>query len=142
MVNFYDEAEEHLLKFAVIFAETEGKYVFCKHKQRDTWEIPGGHREPGEDILDTAKRELYEETGAVDFDIKPICVYSVAEEGISGSKETFGMLYYAEIRKFEKELQSEIEKIQITDQLPDKWTYPEIQPVLIKEAKKRGYRKS
>ncbi len=33
MVNFYDEAEEHLLKYAVIFAETEGKYVFCKHKQ-------------------------------------------------------------------------------------------------------------
>ena len=142
MVNFYEEAEEHLLKYAVIFAETEGKYVFCKHKQRNTWEIPGGHREPGEDILDTAKRELYEETGAVDFDIKPICVYSVAEEGLSGSKETFGMLYYAEIRKFEKELHSKIEKIQITDQLPDEWTYPEIQPVLIKEAKKRGYRKS
>lgn len=52
------------------------------------------------------------------------------------------MLYYAEIRKFEKELHSEIEKIQITDQQPDEWTYPEIQPVLIKEAKKRGYRKS
>ena len=40
-----------------------------------------------EKFLDTAKRELYEETGAVDFDIKPICVYSVAEEGLSGSKE-------------------------------------------------------
>lgn len=85
---------------------------------------------------------FYDEAGAVDFDIKPICVYSVAEEGLSGSKETFGMLYYAEIRKFEKELHSKIEKIQITDQLPDEWTYPEIQPVLIKEAKKRGYRKS
>ena len=68
-------------------------------------------------------------------------MYSVAEEGLPGSKETFGMLYYAEIRKFEKELHSEIEKIQITDQQPDEWTYPEIQPVLIKEAKKRGYRK-
>lgn len=85
---------------------------------------------------------LQTQTGAVDFDIKPICVYSVAEEELSDSKETFGMLYYAEIRKFEKELHSEIEKIQITDQQPDEWTYPEIQPVLIKEAKKRGYRKS
>lgn len=91
---------------------------------------------------DKAMVNLYDEAGAVDFDIKPICVYSVAEEGLSGSKETFGMLYYAEIRKFEKELHSKIEKIQITDQLPDEWTYPEIQPVLIKEAKKRGYWKS
>ena len=30
-----------------------------------------------EDILSTAKRELMEETGATDFTIKPICVYSV-----------------------------------------------------------------
>lgn len=35
------------------------------------------HREENENILETAKRELYEETGAIDFKIKPICVYSV-----------------------------------------------------------------
>ena len=29
-----------------------------------------GHREPGETIIETAKRELREETGAVDFTIK------------------------------------------------------------------------
>ena len=39
--------------------------------------MPGGHREAGEDILETAKRELQEETGAIKFEIKPICVYSV-----------------------------------------------------------------
>ena len=59
-VKFYDSVKDSLLKFAVIIAKTEGKWVFCKHKDRDTYEIPGGHREPGEDILDTAKRELYE----------------------------------------------------------------------------------
>ena len=31
----------------------------------------------GENILETAKRELQEETGAIKFEIKPICVYSV-----------------------------------------------------------------
>ena len=39
--------------------------------------MPGGHGEAGEDIFETAKRELQEETGAIKFEIKPICVYSV-----------------------------------------------------------------
>lgn len=76
-VNFYDQVADNLLKFAVIIAKTEGKWVFCKHKERDTYEIPGGHRELGETIMDNAKRELMEETGATEFHIKPICVYSV-----------------------------------------------------------------
>lgn len=138
-VNFYDEVEDRLLKFAVIISVTEGRYVFCKHKERDTWEIPGGHREPGEAILDTAKRELYEETGAVDFDIRPICVYSVIAKDNFDGEESFGMLYYADIRSFERELHSEIERIVITDQLPKAWTYPLIQPELMKEAEKRGF---
>ena len=138
VVNFYEEAEDELLRFAVIIAKTADKFVFCKHKDRDTREIPGGHRESGEAVFDTAKRELYEETGAVDFDIKPICVYSVIKEGNFDGQESFGMLYYAEIKSFEEELHSEIEKIVITDKLPEHWTYPDIQPRLIEEAKKRG----
>ena len=99
-VTFYDSAEDALLKFAVIIARTDGKWIFCKHRERDTYEVPGGHREKGEDILSAAKRELVEETGAVDFTIKPICVYSVkgktrASEG--ADDETFGMLFAVEI---------------------------------------------
>lgn len=138
-VNFYEEVADELLHFAVIIAETEGKYVFCKHRERDTWEIPGGHREPGEIILDTAKRELYEETGAVDFEIRPICVYSVIAKDNFDGQESFGMLYYADIKSFEEDLHSEIEKIMVTDQLPEKWTYPQIQPKLMEEAKRRGF---
>lgn len=134
-VNFYEAVEDNLLKFAVIIAKTKGQYVFCKHKERDTLEVPGGHREPGESILTTAKRELYEETGAVNFEIEPICVYSVVAD--SDSEESFGMLYRAEIKAFEPELHSEIERIVIMDGVPEKWTYPEIQPKLIEEAKKR-----
>ena len=141
LVNFHDEADDELLKFAVIIAKTESKYVFCKHKNRNTLEVPGGHREPGETIAETAVRELYEETGAVDFDISPVCVYSVIEDDNLHGQETFGMLYYADIRSFESELHSEIEKIVITDKLPDDWTYPEIQPKLIEETERRisGY---
>lgn len=137
-VKFYDTVSDGLLKFAVIIAKHNGKLVFCKHRQRDTLEIPGGHREDGENISDTARRELYEETGATDFNIKPVCVYSVTDENNFDGEETFGMLFFAEIFSFEKELHSEIESICLLDGLPDKWTYPLIQPRLIEEAKRRG----
>lgn len=137
-VKFYDSVEDDLLKFAVIISKTNGKWVFCKHRERDTYEVPGGHREPGEHIDDTAKRELYEETGAIEYDIKPVCVYSVVRENEGQSNETFGMLYYADIKSFEQELHSEIEKIIISDELVENWTYPLIQPKLLDEAKRRG----
>ncbi|MEG0592049.1 MAG: NUDIX domain-containing protein [Coprobacillus sp.] len=125
MVKFYEYINDDLLEFAVIIAMYKGKYVFCKHKDRETYEIPGGHREAHEDIIETAKRELYEETGAILYSIKPICMYSVLEE-------SFGMLYYADIEEFELELHYEIENIIITNEFPIHWTYPTIQPQLIK----------
>lgn len=137
-VKFYDTVEDALLKFAVIISKSNGKWVFCKHKERNTFEFPGGHRENKEDIFDTAKRELYEETGATEFTIKPICVYSVTTDKNFNGEETFGMLYYAEITDFEKELHSEIERIILTDDLVDNWTYPEIQPKLLQKAKEAG----
>lgn len=135
-IRFYDTINDECLKFAVIIAKKDGKWIFCKHKKRNTYEIPGGHRESGENIDDTAKRELYEETGAVDFEIEPICVYSVTAPD---KKETFGMLYYANVKALETELHNEIEKIIITEEFPIDWTYPLIQPQLLTEAQKRGY---
>ncbi|MGX8833333.1 hypothetical protein ACWG0P_03890 [Amedibacillus sp. YH-ame6] len=44
-VNFYDTVDDELYKFAVIVSRYENKWVFCKHKERSTYEIPGGHRE-------------------------------------------------------------------------------------------------
>lgn len=140
-VNFYDEVDDSLLEFAVIISKSNGKWVFCKHKERDTFEVPGGHRETGEKIEDTAVRELKEETGAVDFNIKPVCVYSVKGKtrvNENAAKESFGMLYAAEIFSFE-EIHSEIEKIVLSDDLIRQWTYPLIQPKLISEAIRRGY---
>ena len=137
-VKFYDSVEDSLLKFAVIIAKKDGKWVLCKHRDRNTYEVPGGHREPGETIMDTANRELYEETGAIKYSIKPICVYSVTAPDNFDGVETFGGLFYADIQELETELHSEIEKVLLLDELPQKWTYPLIQPRLIEEAIRRG----
>ncbi|MGN6710052.1 NUDIX hydrolase [Anaerocolumna jejuensis] len=135
-VKFYDTVPDDKLKFAVILSKTRGKWVFCRHRERTTYEIPGGHREIGENILDTAKRELYEETGAIKYSLYPIGAYSVAD---TVAEESFGMFYYADIEEFEKELHSEIEEIIITEDLPGAWTYPLIQPKLMEYAKKAGF---
>ena len=138
MVRFYEAADDSLLKFAVIIAEYQGKQVWCKHKERDTYEIPGGHREAGERIDDTARRELAEETGAIAFEIEPVCVYSVTAPDNFDGRETFGMLYHAVITKLSKELYSEIERIELFDDMPEKLTYPDIQPKLTREWRRRN----
>ena len=128
-VTFHDISQipDELLKFAVIAARWQGQWVFCRHRLRSTWEIPGGHREPGEAITDTARRELLEETGATDASIRPLCVYGVEREGVT----TYGMLFRAEIHS-RKPLTEEFEigELCFSDTLPDNLTYPGIQPHL------------
>ena len=41
------------------------------------------------------------------------------------------------IISFEKELHSEIDRIELFDTLPEKWTYPQIQPLLVREYERR-----
>ena len=138
-VRFYDKADDASLKFAVIVARHNGKWVFCRHRERDTYEIPGGHRESGETIAETAERELVEETSASEFTLSPVCVYSVTGKNRVNEtgEEMFGTLFFAEIRTFSNELHSEMAEVCLFDTLPDKWTYPLIQPFLIGEYLRR-----
>ena len=138
-VKFYETVDDALLKFAVIISRYNGQWVFCKHRERTTFEIPGGHREPNETILQAAERELREETGALDFSIAPVCVYSVTGKNRVNEtgEETYGMLFFADIQAFEQDLHSEMECIHFFDALPTEWTYPLIQPLLIKEYLRR-----
>ena len=72
-------------------------------------EFPAGLIDPGETAQTTALRELYEETGAVEFSLVPVCVYSVVQDDGDERTESFGKLYYAEVEQFEEQLHSEIE---------------------------------
>ena len=91
--------------------------------------------------METARRELQEETGATVFHIKPVCVYSVTGKNRVNEtgEETFGMLFFAEVEAFEKELHSEMEKVVLLDEMPpaEHLTYPQIQPYLMEEYVRR-----
>lgn len=87
-IKFYNKADESKLTFAVIITRCGAKWLLCKHKKRTTYEFPGGHREAGESIEQTAKRELQEETGVVEYSLKRICDYSV--RGTTSAREELG----------------------------------------------------
>jgi 8-oxo-dGTP diphosphatase len=133
-IEFYElgEVEEENLKFAVISTVYKGKWVYVRHKKRDTWEIPGGHREMSESIDYTAKRELFEETGAKEFNIKPVCDYSMNDS----NGKLFGRLFFSEINEIGELPISEISEVKLFDELPEKLTYPLIQPFLYKKTLK------
>lgn len=136
---FYDSVDDALLAFAVIAAKSGGKWVFCRHRAWESWELSGGHREAGESILAAAERELREETGTLDFSLTPVCVYSVEGKNRVNPEggERFGMLYAAEIFAFDPTLHCEIEEVRLFDGLPERWTYPFILPKLLAEAERR-----
>jgi len=139
-VNFHklNSIGNEQLKYAVIAARHNGKWIFVKHKERETWEIAGGHREEDENILDTASRELSEETGALYFTTMPICIYSV----ITTETETFGQLFLSEVETLETLPNFEIGELLLADTLPENLTYPLIQPLLFKKAEEFYLNKS
>lgn len=114
------------LRFVVIFARMNGKWIYARHKKRDTWETAGGHIEPGETPYEAAKRELYEETGAIDFDIAGVFDYAVH----TATEFSYGRVFFAEVRKLGKLPESEMAEVRLFDSIPDPMTYLQILPVL------------
>jgi 8-oxo-dGTP diphosphatase len=118
-------------KYVVILSKYQGKILLSRHKKRSTWETQGGHIEKGETPLEAAKRELFEESGAVKFSILPVFDYWAGDDKSGGN----GMVFMAEITELSDIPDSEMEEVQTFLSLPDSLTYPEITPVLFANAK-------
>ena len=69
---------------------------------------------------------MYEETGAIELEYKPICLYRIS---------TYGILCYVDIRKLDKLPNSEIERIELFDDEPNNLTYKEAHSLFFKTVK-------
>lgn len=62
--------------YVLVFPFYRGQLLLTRHKKRG-WEVPGGTREAGEWPIQTAIREVYEETGAEIGAIEPLGQYVI-----------------------------------------------------------------
>lgn len=131
-VKFYnlEDVKNEKLKFVVIQARYKDKWIFVRHKERNTLEVPGGHIKENETPDEAAKRELFEESGAIKFVLRAICVYSVCRKD---EEESYGMLYYGEVEEMGDLPEYEIAEVKLLDELPNNLTYESIQPFLFEK---------
>lgn len=125
-VNFNNDDLNIPMKYVVIVSKYENKWLLVRHKDRNTFEVPGGHIENGEDYISAAKRELYEETGAEDFEIYFVSPYYVEVNSYTDG----GYLFFADIKSLSPLPDYEIEEINLFEIFPNNLTYPHIQPIL------------
>lgn len=107
--------------FVSIFTRYQGKWVYCWHKRRESYEHPGGHVEPNETPMEAAKRELFEETGVENCKIIPLWDYEYIWENGEGSNN--GRTYYAEVYSLGVLPESEMDYIELFDTVPGNYTY-------------------
>ena len=115
----------------VVVSEFRGKLMLSRHRDRDTWETQGGHIEPGETPLEAARRELYEESGATEFEILPVCDYL----GYNAAGQAAGQVFYAKIARMGPMPESEMAETGLFEALPENLTYPQVTPKLYAQAR-------
>ncbi|MCQ6557178.1 NUDIX domain-containing protein [Paenibacillus mendelii] len=101
-----------------MITEYHNQILLIRNKKRQLWELPGGKREEGEDLIHAAGRELYEETGTVQSELTPFGVYLM-----NGS---YGMNFYAKINVLGPLPDYEIEEIKFVTELPENLYYGSI----------------
>ncbi len=132
LININDVLDSDI-KNVVIITKYKGKWVYCKHRERTTYELPSAVRGKGETIEETARRALYEQTGAKNFELIPVGVYETEANG-----KKYGMLYFSDIITIGPKPANEIARICYLDEHPAQQTYPQLHPRLVDEAKRKG----
>lgn len=128
-------------RYVVVLSACQGGILLSRHRARTTWETQGGHIEPGETPEEAARRELFEESGAIDFALRPLCDYWAGDEKTGEGAN--GQVFAAEVFALGPMPESEMAETRVFDALPGNLTYPAITPVLferLNEARRGGAR--
>lgn len=134
IVNFIEAfvLPEENLKYAIVCSKYQNKWVFVRHRLRNSWEMPAGHIEENESSLQAARRELYEETGAAKFSLRVVSDYSCEWKG----ETNYGRIFYGNIIHLGKLPESEIAEVRFFNSLPAELTYPDIQNHVFEKVEK------
>lgn len=114
-------------EFVVVLAREGGALLLSRRRDRATWETQGGHVEPGETTLEAARRELYEESGALEYELTALFDYSYGPSR--------GRVYLADVKRRGALPPSEMAEARAFDSLPAELTYPDITPALLEHAR-------
>ncbi len=120
-ITEYPAGKLNNIGFVVIFTRYQKKWVYCWHRHRQSFEHPAGHVELNEIPIEAAKRELFEETGIKDCNIIPLWDYEYIWGNGQGSNN--GRVFYAEVNSLGKLPESEMERIEFFDTVPENYTY-------------------
>ncbi|MGM0883439.1 MAG: NUDIX hydrolase [Bacillota bacterium] len=110
-----NEIDSNENRYVVMITEYHNQLIIIRNKKHKLWELPGGKREQSEDLIQAASRELYEETGAIQFELTPFGVYLM-----NGS---YGMMFFAKVTDLHKLPDYEIEEIMLVAKLPENLFY-------------------
>ena len=134
IVNFMEAfvLPEENLKYAIVCSNYQNKWVFVRHRLRNSWEMPAGHIEENESSLQAARRELYEETGATKFSLRIVSDYSCEWKG----EVNYGRIFYGNIIHLGELPESEIAEVRCFNSLPVELTYPDIQNHVFEKVEK------
>lgn len=109
-------------RYVVILSYYQGELLLSRHRERTTWETQGGHIEPGETPSEAAARELYEESGALEYTLEPLFDY---EAGVPDDSAC-GQVFRAKIQRLGPLPPSEMAEVRRFRRLPSNVTYPGI----------------
>ena len=117
----------------ILFRRKEEQIEFCIFKRNDmnTWQGVAGGGEEGETIIESAKRELYEETGIKDVEVIKLDSISIVPSYYFKDSASFGKDFYV-VPEYAFAVELSNEEIVLSDEHKEyKWCkYDEVKELL------------
>lgn len=136
--EFFDYKQaDSLVWFTNIVCFYQWKWILVRWKWKTTWELPWWHIEKWETSLNSAKRELYEETWITWVELTFLC--SRKSSWKFDNKEEigsyYGNVYIVNVLELAKLPESEIEEIRLFTDIPENLTYPSTQIYILNKSR-------